>query len=128
MENRERDRVSQRTSSTEAGDINRRTSEEKGREISGTDTEFGQNIGRSENLDEGKKGGSMDNRNKNNRPNFDEESSRRPSDESGYGSSQGRQGSSDVERESGMNKSQGDRSGRSSSGDRNIGSSSEGEH
>ena len=124
MENRERDRMSQRTSSTEAGDMNRRTSEEKGREISGSSTEFGRNIGRSENLDEEKEGGSMENRNKTNRPNFDEESSRRPSDESGYGSSQGRQGSMEVDRESDLNKNQDDRSDRSS----NIGSSSESEH
>lgn len=124
MENRERDRVSQRTSPTEAGDINRRTSEEKGRENSGTGTEFGQSIGRSENLDEGKEE-TMENRDKTNRSNFDEESSRRPSGESGYGSSQGRQGSMDVERDSGLDKSQSDRSGSRSS---NIGSSSEGEH
>ena len=60
MENRERDRVSQRTSPTEAGELNRRVEEEKGREHnSGTSAEFGQKIGRSENLE----GGNMRNRN-----------------------------------------------------------------
>lgn len=54
MENRERDRVSQRASPTEAGEINRRVEEEKGREHnSGTSAEFGQKIGRSENLEGG---------------------------------------------------------------------------
>ena len=121
MENRERDRVSQRTSSTEAGDINRRTSQEQGSRNSGTSTEFGQNIGRSENLSEDE-GENMDNR-KSNKPSFDEESSRRPSDES-YGSSQGRQGQSDIERERDSEmKNQGERSRRGS-----MGSSSESEH
>lgn len=60
MENRERDRVSQRASPTEAGEINRRVEEEKGREHNrGTSAEFGQSIGRSENLE----GGNMQNRN-----------------------------------------------------------------
>ena len=63
MENRERDRVSQRTTPTEAGQLNRSVEEEKGRrENSGTTAEFGQSIGRSENLSEG---GEM-NRNRNN--------------------------------------------------------------
>lgn len=54
MENRERDRMSERTAPTEAGKINRETSEERGREInSGTSAEFGQSIGRSENLEQG---------------------------------------------------------------------------
>ena len=47
MENRERDRVSQRRSPTEAGELNRQTEEEKGRER-GSSIEFGKNIGRSE--------------------------------------------------------------------------------
>ena len=60
MENRERDRVSQRATPTEAGELNRRVEEEKGREHnSGTSAEFGQKIGRSENLE----GGNMRNRN-----------------------------------------------------------------
>ncbi len=54
MENRERDRVSQRTTPTEAGEINRQVEEEKGRnKHSDTDAEFGQKIGQSENLSEG---------------------------------------------------------------------------
>ena len=49
MENRERDRVSQRTTPTDAGEINRKVEEEKGRQHhSGTTAEFGQNIGESE--------------------------------------------------------------------------------
>ena len=86
MENRERDRVSQRTSPTDAGRINRQVEEEKGREHhSGTTAEFGQNIGRSENLSEGD---TMRNRNNEdvNRSNIDRESTRRPESES-YGSS-----------------------------------------
>jgi hypothetical protein len=52
MENRERDRVSQRSSPTEAGDLNRRVEEKKGREHNlDTTAEFGQKIGRSENLE-----------------------------------------------------------------------------
>ena len=53
MENRDRDKVSRNsTSSTEAGDINRETSSRIGNERDDSDAEFGQNIGRSENLDE----------------------------------------------------------------------------
>lgn len=49
MENRERDQVSQRTTPTEAGELNRKVEEEKGRrQHSGTTAEFGQNIGESE--------------------------------------------------------------------------------
>ena len=60
MDNRERDRVSQRSSPTEAGDLNRRVEEKKGREHNlDTTAEFGQKIGRSENLE----GGNMRNQN-----------------------------------------------------------------
>ena len=98
MENREKDRVSQRTTPTEAGDINRKTSERVGREQnSGTSAEFGEKIGRSEHLDEG---GSMDN-NRNRKlnedlsnKNLDNESGRRSSGSESYGSSSGRTGSS----------------------------------
>ncbi|MDQ3283740.1 MAG: hypothetical protein M3Q69_20250 [Acidobacteriota bacterium] len=49
MENRERDRVSQRTEPTDAGEINRQTEEQKGRDKHPeTSAEFGQNIGRAE--------------------------------------------------------------------------------
>lgn len=49
MENRERDRVSQRTTPTDAGEVNRQVEEEKGRRQHGdTTAEFGQNIGESE--------------------------------------------------------------------------------
>ena len=54
MENRERDRVSQRTSPTDAGELNRKVSEEQGREKnSGTSAEFGQSVGRAEKLEGG---------------------------------------------------------------------------
>jgi hypothetical protein len=132
MENRDRDRVSQRTSGTEAGDINRKTSERQGREGS-AGAEFGENIGRSENLESSTKGGNMD-RNKNkNMENTDlNESSRRPSgSESGYGSSSGRSGSigssSDVS-ERGSNQSgsnQNVNSGKSRSG--SVGNDSSGD-
>lgn len=88
MENRERDRVSQRSSPTDAGRINRETSEEIGRERnSGTDAEFGQSIGRSENLREG---GEM--RRNNNDESIGNESTRR-SDMGEVGTSTGRSGS-----------------------------------
>jgi hypothetical protein len=99
MENRERDRVSQRSSPTEAGDLNRRVEEGKGREHnSGTSAEFGQKIGRSENLE----GGDMRNRNDEPMTNIggnstgsevreDESSSRRGTGD--FGSSSGRTGS-----------------------------------
>lgn len=106
MENRERDRVSQRTSPTEAGQLNRKVSEEQGREQnSGTSAEFGQSIGRAENLSEG---GEM--RNRNDRQDSDlkntsmgNESSRKQGSGS-FGSSSGRSSgsmgsSSDISRE-----------------------------
>ena len=51
MENRDRDNMSNRDSSTEAGDVNRNTSQKKGRVESDSNADFGQNIGRSENLE-----------------------------------------------------------------------------
>lgn len=51
MENRERDRVSQRTSSTEAGEVNRRTEEQKGKQDGSVD--FGKKIGKSEGFEDG---------------------------------------------------------------------------
>ena len=52
MENRDRDKLSRSRTGTEAGDVNRSTSEDLGRSKSDSSAEFGQNIGRSENLDE----------------------------------------------------------------------------
>ena len=49
MENRDRDKLSQSTGPTEAGDINRETSQRKGIEKDSS-AEFGQRIGRSEEL------------------------------------------------------------------------------
>ena len=102
MENRERDRVSQRTEPTEAGLKNRETSERLGREVNeGSTAEFGQSIGRSENLREG---GEMQNKDKRNME-IESETNRRSGSE-GYGSSTGRSsgsmsGGSDVSRETG---------------------------
>ena len=98
MENRERDRVSKRSTPTEAGQLNRSVEEEKGREVnSGTTAEFGQSIGRSENLSEG---GEMRNRNqdevtsgRNVENENQSDSGRRSSGSSNYGSSSGRSGS-----------------------------------
>lgn len=65
MENRERDRLSKRNASTEAGKRNREVSEQAGQERnSGTSAEFGQSIGRSEFNDERS---DMDNRNRSDR-------------------------------------------------------------
>ena len=52
MENRERDKVSRNTQSTSSGDVNRNTSSRIGKEKSDSSADFGQNIGRSENLNE----------------------------------------------------------------------------
>ena len=49
MENRDRDKVSRRTEPTEAGEINREVSEREGREHDSS-ADFGQKIGRSEDL------------------------------------------------------------------------------
>jgi hypothetical protein len=50
MENRDRDKVSRNnSSSTEAGDVNRETSEREGQKRNDSDASFGQKIGRSEN-------------------------------------------------------------------------------
>lgn len=121
MENRERDRVSQRTAPTEAGQLNRSVEEEKGRrENSGTDAEFGQSIGRSENLSEG---GEM-NRNRD-KDDMGNESTRR----SGMGdmnSSPGRNsGSSDR---ASNNEQSGGRSGNRDRDSSGIGDSSSGRH
>lgn len=52
MENRDRDKVSRNTGSTSAGDVNRETSRRQGNLNDDSTSEFGQNIGRSENLNE----------------------------------------------------------------------------
>jgi hypothetical protein len=126
MENRERDRVSQRTTPTEAGEINRRT--EESRRNSGSGVEFGENIGRSEDLRSDSQGDTMQNRDSK-QSNRNEES-RRPSGESGYGSSGRRSGSmggGSMNRDSEMNENQSDRSRRGGSMG-NIGNSDEGRH
>lgn len=126
MENRERDRVSQRTTPTEAGKLNRSVEEEKGREVnSGTDAEFGQSIGRSENLSEG---GEMRNRNQDEMSdkNIGNESSRRSGSDS-FGSSSGRSGS--MGSNSGSSDISSDKSSdRSSSGELGRTGRSEGRH
>lgn len=52
MENRDRDKVSRNTGSTPAGNVNRDTSSRQGNLNDDSTAEFGQNIGRSENLEE----------------------------------------------------------------------------
>jgi hypothetical protein len=49
MENRDRDKVSQGSRPTDAGSVNRETSEREGRE-NDSSADFGQSIGRSEEL------------------------------------------------------------------------------
>ena len=107
MENSERDRVSQRTSPTDAGRINREVSGERGREQnSGTSAEFGQSIGRAENLSEGGEMRNKDNEssNVNRNTGMDSEQSRN-SGSSGFGSSSGRSsGSSSGEQSSSISR------------------------
>lgn len=96
MDNRERDRMSQRTEPTEAGKLNRETSEREGRN-SGSTAEFGQKIGQSEQLGGNQKGGSM-NRDKelnqsNPNKNIGEMDKDRDVSQGGFGSSTGRSGS-----------------------------------
>src|SRR5947209_12820948 len=52
MENRERDKMSKNTESTSAGDVNRNTSSQIGKNKSDSSADFGQKIGRSENMSE----------------------------------------------------------------------------
>lgn len=52
MENRERDQMSRNEQSTSVGDVNRKTSSQIGKDKSDSSADFGQNIGRSENLNE----------------------------------------------------------------------------
>lgn len=53
MENRDRDKVSRNDKSTDAGEINREVASRRGKEESGSDIEFGEKIGESENLEPG---------------------------------------------------------------------------
>lgn len=50
MENKDRDKVSRNTTSTSAGNVNRETSERMSHEKSGNAAEFGNRIGRAEDL------------------------------------------------------------------------------
>jgi hypothetical protein len=52
MENRERDKLSKNTGSTSAGDVNRKMESQIGKNKSDSSADFGQNIGRSEKLNE----------------------------------------------------------------------------
>ena len=129
MENRERDRVSQRTTPTEAGELNRTVEEQKGRHANtGTTAEFGQSIGRSEDLSEG--GSEEMNRNRNDDDmtgrgsGIGNESTRR-SGMGDMGSSSGRvSGSMDNEN----NQQSDNRSGNKSGGSSGIGDSTSGRH
>ena len=51
MENRDRDKMSQGSSSTDAGDVNRSTSSQKGQKSNDSNVNFGKKIGRSEDLE-----------------------------------------------------------------------------
>ena len=128
MENRERDRVSQRTTPTDAGEINRHVEEEKGRQHhSGTTAEFGQNIGESEFPTE--EGGNLNMRNRNQdtkNSNMGNESTRR-SGQGSMGSSSGR--SSGSSNEIGSNSNSGSTTNRrGSTGELGSTGSSEGRH
>ena len=99
MENRDRDKMSRNTESTSAGDVNRNTSSQIGKNKSDSSADFGQKIGRSENLNE---------------PSSRTGSS---SGSSGYGSSPSRSsGSSSTGSESWESKNKSSSSGGSSSG------------
>src|SRR5436190_21081195 len=87
MENRERDQMSKNTQSTPVGDVNRNTSSQMGKEKSDSSADFGQNIGRSENLNEPNSRGS-----KSGSEGWD--SSSKSSSSGGYDSSSGSSGSS----------------------------------
>lgn len=119
MENRERDRMSQRPSSTEAGELNRRTEGERGREQnSGTSAGFGQKIGRSENLE----GGEMNNRNS-------EQSTKKPTGEKLGNESTRRSGIGEHDSSTGRRGSTGSMGNTGTQGGSgNIGNSSEGRH
>jgi hypothetical protein len=51
MENRERDKMSKNTTGSSGGDVNRETSSRIGNRNDESSADFGQNIGRSENLE-----------------------------------------------------------------------------
>jgi hypothetical protein len=108
MENRDRDKMSRNTGSTEAGDVNRQTSSRQGQKNSDSSASFGQNIGRSENWDRepSRRRGSSDE---------SSESSRRSSSGEGYESSSSRDSSSEGYGSPSRNSS----SGRGSSGSMN---------
>ena len=91
MENRERDKMSRNTESTSAGDVNRNTSSQIGKNKSDSSADFGQNIGRSENLSEP---GSRS-RNSSGSSGYDSSSSSRSSDSSSMGSEPRNSSSSD---------------------------------
>jgi hypothetical protein len=52
MENRERDKMSKNTETTSAGDVNRNTSSQIGKNKSDSSVDFGRKIGSSENMNE----------------------------------------------------------------------------
>jgi hypothetical protein len=136
MENRERDRVSQRTKPTEAGELNRHVEEEKGRERnSGTSAEFGQSIGRSDNLEGGTMNNNRNDKDKLDNSNTDREQSRRDTG-SDYSSSTGRSGSvgnmggggSDIDRNSSRRPKESEGEVGNSNRSGSVGDSSQGRH
>jgi hypothetical protein len=71
MQNRERDQMSRNNQPTSAGDLNRKTSPQIGKGKSDSSADFGQNKGRSDNLNEpnsrGSKSGGYDSSSKRDR-------------------------------------------------------------
>lgn len=51
MENRDRDKMSKNINPTPAGDLNRNTSSQEGQKKNDSNADFGQKIGRSENME-----------------------------------------------------------------------------
>ena len=111
MENRDRDQMSRNNQSTSAGNVNRNTSSQIGKEKSDSTAEFGQKVGRSENLNEPNSRGSR-------------------SGSSGYDSSRGRDSSSsdDSRSSSGIGSSSSGGSKQNLPGNRDDRSSSGGRH
>ncbi len=97
MENRDRDKMSRNTGSTSSSDLNRDTSSKIGQQKSGSSADFGQKLGRSENMEN------------------------EPSRKSGSGGMKGDSGRSNQSWDSGesdsndLNRKSGNRSGNSSS-------------
>ena len=100
MENRDRDKMSKSTGSTPAGDVNRSTSSNIGQQKSGSNVNFGEKVGRSENIESDTGDLSRSSANRGSAGSSGSGSgmhdSGRSSGSSGLGSSSGRSGSSGI--------------------------------